>query len=116
MLLRYTSGTGTTVALPVHATSTVGGLLVLAGHAGVKRWWRRFRTPAVTAAVVVAYAAGLLPAILAGTVRGLSPVVLAAAGVDRALMVLLTIGTAQWLVLRSVLPRRAGWIGATALT
>jgi hypothetical protein len=69
---------------------------------------------ATAAAAVVAYALGMLPSTLAGRLSGLPPVVLIGAAVVFGAALLLSIGVAQWLVFRAVLPRSVGWIATTA--
>jgi hypothetical protein len=75
-----------------------------------RRW-----VAATAAAAVVAYAIGMLPSLLAGAVAGMPPVLLVAAAVVLGAALLASIGTAQWLVLRAVVPGCARWITTTAL-
>ena len=74
-----------------------------------RRW-----VAATASAAVVAYAIGMLPSTLAGRLSGLPTVVLIGAAVVLGAALLLSIGVAQWLVLRAVLPRSASWIATTA--
>jgi hypothetical protein len=69
---------------------------------------------ATSVAAVVAYANGLLPSTFAEIVAALSLWSLAVVGLMVGTVLLLSIGTAQWLVLRRTVPRSASWIGTTA--
>ena len=69
---------------------------------------------ATSVAAVVAYAIGLLPSIAANLLPGWPIWLLAGAGLILGTVLLLTIGTAQWLVLRRTMPRSASWIVTTA--
>ena len=73
----------------------------------------RFAT-ATGLAAVVAYAVGMLPSTLDGRLSGLHPLILGTAAVAGGVVLLGSIGTGQWLVLRRVLPRTRWWIAATA--
>ncbi|MEK6439048.1 hypothetical protein [Pseudonocardia sp. T1-2H] len=76
---------------------------------------RRGRFVAATAlAAVLAYALGLIPMALGERLAALPVAVVVAGGVVGGACLLATIGTAQWLVLRTVRPRSAWWIATTA--
>jgi hypothetical protein len=76
----------------------------------MRRWvW------ATAAGAVAAYAIGLLPSTLAGRWADPPVAVLIAAASVLGTALLATIGTAQWLVLRTVVPRSASWIVTTAI-
>ncbi len=64
---------------------------------------------------VLAYAIGLTPSTFAAGLRGWPVWAVVAAGVPAGLVLLLSIGTAQWLVLRRHVHRAGRWIVATAL-
>lgn len=115
-----TAGAQPAVAVPaVLAAGAVEGAILGTGQAAVlrrairsldaRRW-----TAATSVAAVVAYALGLAPSTLAGTVASWPPVLLVVAGVLLGSALLASIGTAQWLVLRSHVRRAYRWIGATA--
>ncbi|HZM83019.1 MAG TPA: hypothetical protein VFC19_45460 [Candidatus Limnocylindrales bacterium] len=75
----------------------------------------RYRFAAATGlAAVVAYAVGMLPSTLGGRLAGVHPLILGAAAAAGAVVLLGSIGTGQWLVLRRVVPRAGWWIAATA--
>lgn len=69
---------------------------------------------ATAAAAALAYAIGMSPAVFAATIPGLSRPVLVVVGLLLAGVLLASIGTAQWLVLRRVVRRSASWIVTTA--
>jgi hypothetical protein len=76
---------------------------------------RRAWIVATSAGAVVAWFLGLLPAALAGTVVGWPrPVLILAAGLLGTVL-LLTIGVAQWTVLRHRVDHAGRWIGITAV-
>ncbi len=66
-------------------------------------------------AAAAAWAVGLLPSLFWDRVGRLSPVVTASLAVTGGLVLLASIGVAQWSVLRRHLPGSAAWIGWTAL-
>ena len=109
------------VAVPaVLAAGAVEGTLLGAAQAsvlrravpgaGTRRW-----VGATASAAVFAYAIGLLPSTVGGRLPHLPPALLVAAAAVLGAALLLSIGTAQWLVLRRVVPGSASWIGTTAL-
>jgi hypothetical protein len=71
-------------------------------------------TARTAAAAALAWAVGMAPSSLGAVFDGWSPAVRVAVAVPAALVLLLSIGVAQWTVLRRVLPRSARWIGWTA--
>src|SRR5690349_14543359 len=68
-----------------------------------------------SAAAVFAYAVGLAPSTLADLWVGWPPGVLVPIAVLLGLMVVNSIGTAQWTILRRLVPRPGRWIAVTAL-
>lgn len=70
---------------------------------------------ATAGGAVVAYAIGMAPSSVPGMLRTLPPVVLAPAAAVLGTALLLSIGTAQWLVLRTVVRPSGRWIATTAL-
>jgi hypothetical protein len=68
---------------------------------------------ATAAAAALAYAIGMSPAVFAATIPGVPRPVLVVVGLLLAGALLASIGTAQWIVLRRVLPRSASWILTT---
>jgi hypothetical protein len=66
-------------------------------------------------AAAVAWLIGLTPSLLWDRLGGLPPVVTGALAMAGGLVLLASIGVAQWSVLRSHLPGSAWWIGWTAL-
>ena len=71
---------------------------------------------ATAAGAVVAYVIGMSPSTAAGLGLHLPPAALIVAGPVLGVALLLSIGTAQWTVLRRVVARRStGWIAVTAL-
>jgi hypothetical protein len=70
---------------------------------------------ATTVGAVIAYAIGMSPSTAAGLGLDLPLEVLILAGPVLGVALLLTIGTAQWTVLRREVPRSTGWIAVTAL-
>jgi len=75
----------------------------------MRRW-----VSATAAGAVLAYGIGMLPSTLAGQWADLPAAVLVIVGLILGSALLASIGTAQWLVLRTVLPRSASWIVSTA--
>ncbi|MCM4084661.1 hypothetical protein [Paractinoplanes hotanensis] len=75
----------------------------------MRRW-----VAATAVGAVLAYAIGMLPSALAGHWADLPAAVVIIAGLILGSALLASIGTAQWLVLRTVLPRSASWIATTA--
>lgn len=70
---------------------------------------------ATAGAAVLAYLVGLGPALLGDRLAALPTGLLVAAAVVGGAVLLASIGTAQWLVLRRVLPGSVMWIPATAV-
>src|SRR4051794_9705116 len=108
---------GVALAAVLAAGAVEGTLLGLAQASVLRRSLPAVSTRrwvgATAAAAVVAYAIGMLPSTLAGRLSGLPPVVLIGAAIVLGAALLLSIGVAQWLVLRTVLARSAGWIATT---
>jgi hypothetical protein len=75
---------------------------------------RRTFALVTSAAAVLAYAIGMLPASLGDRLGSLPPAVLAVAGVAGGLALLASIGTAQWLLLRRHGYGWPWWIATTA--
>ncbi|GID29755.1 hypothetical protein [Paractinoplanes brasiliensis] len=75
-----------------------------------RRW-----VAATAAGAALAYLIGMSPSALADQWSELPPAVLVVAGSVLGMALLATIGTAQWLVLRSVRPRSGSWIVTTAV-
>jgi hypothetical protein len=71
-------------------------------------------TVRTAAAAALAWTVGMGPSSLGAVVQGWAPGARVAVAVPAALVILLSIGTAQWTVLRRVLPGSARWIGWTA--
>jgi hypothetical protein len=71
-------------------------------------------TARTAAAAALAWLVGMAPSTLGAGLDDWSPGVRIAVGVPAAVLVLLSIGVAQWTVLRRVLPGSARWIGWTA--
>jgi hypothetical protein len=69
---------------------------------------------ATAGAAGFAYAVALLPVVLGERVTGLPWPLLGGLAAVLATLLLASIGIAQWLVLRAVLPRSAGWVATTA--
>ena len=110
-----------TVALPaLLAAGAVEGALLGWGQASVlgrelpgfprRRWVTR-----TSAGAVVAYAVGLLPSSLAGIWQSWPVTVQAAIGGLLALVLLNTIGVAQWTVLRHLFPHAGEWVWWSAI-
>ncbi len=76
----------------------------------VLRW-----VTATTAGAVVAYLLGMLPSTMSGAVAAWPVWLLVVLGVPAGLLLLGSIGTAQWLVLRRYVRRSASWIVTTAV-
>lgn len=112
---------GTAVQVPaLLAAGLVEGSLLGLGQASVLRLAlvglpRRLWIGATAAAASFAYGLGLLPSLVAESMAGRSPGLVAATIGLAGSALLLSIGTAQWLVLRRRVDRAARWIGATAL-
>jgi hypothetical protein len=116
-----TAGSPAAVSVPalLAAGAVEGGLLgwgqavvlrrVLPGFPPA-RW-----TVVTSAAAILAYAIGLMPSTLAGVWAGWPPGVLVTLAVLLGLVLLNSIGTAQWTVLRRLVPRAGRWIAVTAL-
>lgn len=117
-------------ALTAHAASTVTvPLLVLAGAVeGALLGWFQARvlrdvlpglpaarwTAVTAAAAALAWLVGLLPAVAGDRLSGLPPAVLVPLAAVAAVVLLGSIGTAQWTVLRAHVPRAGRWIWGTA--
>jgi hypothetical protein len=65
-------------------------------------------------AAALAYLIGLSPSLLADPVSHWPTVAVAAAGFSLGMILLASIGTAQWLILRTEVPKAHMWIIATA--
>jgi hypothetical protein len=72
-------------------------------------------TARTAAAAALAWLLGMAPSTFGAVLDDWSPGVRVAVGVPAAALVLLSIGVAQWTVLRRVLPGSARWIGWTAV-
>lgn len=72
-------------------------------------------TAATASAAALAWAIGLTPSQLGERFADLSPAVLIPAAVASGLILLSSIGTAQWFILRTRVPRAGRWIWGTAL-
>jgi hypothetical protein len=70
---------------------------------------------ATAGAAALAWAIGLLPSTVGGGLAGWPVPLLIALATVGGLVLLLSIGTAQWLVLREHVPRAGRWIWATAV-
>jgi len=109
-----------TTILAMLAAGAVEGTLLGAAQAsvirrvvpgvGVRRW-----IVATAGAAVFAYAIGLLPSTVAGRLPHLPTALLVVAAAVLGSALLLSIGTAQWLVLRRAVPGSASWIVTTAI-
>jgi hypothetical protein len=106
--------------VPLVAAGLVEGAALGAGQAHVLRdvlpgLRVRAFVVATSVAAGLAYAVAMLPAawpdLVAGLPGGLLVLLVAAGGV----VMLASIGTGQWLVLREALPRSASWVLTTAL-
>jgi hypothetical protein len=71
-------------------------------------------TARTAAAAALAWAIGMGPSSLGAGIDGWRPAVRVAVAVPAALVLLLSIGVAQWTVLRRVLPGSVRWIGWTS--
>ncbi|WP_199423349.1 hypothetical protein [Actinotalea solisilvae] len=69
---------------------------------------------ATSAAAGLAWAVGMLPGLTWRTWSAWPPVVVGAVGAAAAGVLLASIGTAQWLLLRTRLPRAGWWVAGTA--
>jgi hypothetical protein len=76
----------------------------------VRRW-----VGLTAAAAVLAYLLGLAPSMSADVWSGWPPALAIALAVPLGVALLLSIGTAQWIVLRRLVPRAGRWIIATAV-
>lgn len=72
-------------------------------------------TALTSAAAMVAYAVGMAPSSLGDRLPEAPRWALVSSGVVGGVVLLASIGTAQWLELRRVLPRSSRWIGTTAM-
>lgn len=116
-----TADAGPAVALPaLLLTGAVEGAVLGLGQGvvlraavpglPVRRW-----VAATTAGAVLAYVLGMLPATAYGAAASWPPAALAVVGGLLGALLLGSIGTAQWLVLRRHVPGSASWIATTAL-
>lgn len=109
---------GVTYAAVLAAGFVEGGLLGYAQatvlHASLRRLSVRRYAAATGAAAVLAYAVGMLPSTLGDRLTALPVAVLVAAGALASVVLLGSIGTAQWLVLRGAGVDRPSWIAVTA--
>ncbi|MEV4702890.1 hypothetical protein [Actinoplanes sp. NPDC049316] len=109
------------VAMPVIlAAGAVEGAVLGTGQALVLRWalprFPRRRWVAVTAvAAVVAYLIGMSPSTFSGVWQSWPVAVTAAVAVLLGLLLLCSIGIAQWTVLRRFIGHAGWWIAATAV-
>jgi uncharacterized integral membrane protein len=109
------------VAFPalLAAGAVEGTLLGLAQAYVLRRAIDGIRTgrwvAASAGAAVVAYAVGMAPSSTSGLLETLPPAVLAMAAAVLGTVLLLSIGTAQWLVLRTLVRHATRWIATTAL-
>ncbi|WP_328325731.1 hypothetical protein OHA70_36285 [Kribbella sp. NBC_00382] len=97
----------------------VEGTLLGLGQASVLRLAlphlpRRRWIVSTSVAAALAYLIGLSPSLLADRVSHWPVVVLAGAGFSLGVILLASIGTAQWLILRTEVPKAQIWIIATA--
>jgi Ca2+-transporting ATPase len=121
-----------TVALAGGALDRPGGLLLMvlagAGEGAVLGWAQtrvlRRELPGLSsgdwtvrtaAAASLAWAIGMAPSALRDALPDLSPVVQVAAAGAAGVVLLTSIGAAQWTVLRRHVSRAGGWVGWTAL-
>jgi hypothetical protein len=113
------AATGLTYPAMLAAGAVEGTLLGLAQAQVLRRAIDGVRTgrwvAATAGAAAVAYAIGMLPSSVPGLLQELPPAVLALAAVVLGAGLLLSIGTAQWLVLRTLIRPAARWIATTAL-
>lgn len=116
-----TAGSPPAVSLPaLLAAGAVEGAVLGWGQAVVLRrvlpGFPARRWVAVTAgAAVLAYAVGLAPSTLAGLWTGWPPGVLIPVAAILGLVLLNSIGVAQWTILRRLVPAAGRWIAVTAL-
>jgi hypothetical protein len=116
-----TAGSPSAVSVPaLLAAGAVEGALLGWGQAVVLRrvlpgFPARGWVLATSAAAVLAYAVGLAPSTLAPVWAGWPPGVLVPLAVLLGLVLLNSIGVAQWRILRRLVPRAGRWIVATAL-
>lgn len=106
--------------VPLVAAGLVEGAALGAGQAHVLRdvlpgLRVRAFVAATAVAAAVAYATAMLPAAWQPAFAGLPAPVLVLLAVLGGGVLLASIGTGQWLVLREVIPRSAGWVLTTAL-
>ena len=111
---------GVAQLVPLVAAGLVEGAALGAGQAHVLRdavpgLRVRAFVVATSIAAGVAYAVAMVPAAWHDAVSGLPAPVLVLLAALGGVVLLASIGTAQWLVLRDVLPRSASWILTTAL-
>jgi len=116
-----TAGSAPAVSVPalLAAGAIEGGLLGWGQAVVLRRVLPAFpagRWVAVTsAAAVLAYAIGLAPSTFAPVWAGWPPGVLVPLAVLLGAVLLNSIGTAQWTLLRRLVPRAGRWIGVTAI-
>lgn len=117
----FTAGSAPAISVPaLLAAGAVEGLLLGWGQAAVlRRAFPRFpvrRWVVLTsAAAVLSYTIGLLPSTFAGAWRGRPGSLTIPVAALLGLVLLNSIGVAQWTVLRDLVPRAARWIGYSAL-
>lgn len=116
-----TADAATAVTLPaLLMAGAVEGALLGAGQAAVLRHALPGLVPAAwivatTLGAVVAYLLGLVPSLTAAVWTGRPLALLLPVAVVLGLVLLTSIGAAQWWLLRRLLDRAAWWIAATAL-
>jgi hypothetical protein len=116
-----TMDAGVAIQVPaLLAAGLVEGSLLGLGQASVLRLVleglpSRLWIGATAAAASFAYGLGLLPSLFADSLAGWPPGLVAVSAAMAGATLLLSIGTAQWLVLRRFVDRAGRWIVATAL-
>lgn len=114
------SRAGAAQLVPLVAAGMVEGTALGAGQAHVLRGvlpGLRVRAFVVATSVAagLAYAVAMLPAAWPDAVAGLPGPLLVLLAATGGVVLLASIGTGQWLVLREALPRSASWVLTTAL-
>jgi uncharacterized integral membrane protein len=116
-----TADTAATIALPaLLAAGAIEGSMLGWGQASVLRraisdFRRRPWVIATAAAAVFAYALGLAPSTFTSSIENWPTAVLILAAVVLGGLLLVSIGSAQWLILRRYVAGAARWIAASAL-
>jgi hypothetical protein len=116
----FTAGASAAVTLPsLVLAGAVEGAVLGAAQAHVlhrvhpslsaRRW-----ISATSGAAMLAWLIGMTPAVVGGSVGDWPALVVAAGGVVLGCLLLLSIGTAQWIVLRDHVERAGQWIVVTA--